>query len=56
MVFCFHGIGAGHSINIEREDHQKLLAFLAANRERIWTVPFIKVVQHIATERERLGW
>jgi len=55
-VFTFHGVGGGHSINIKRAEHQKLLAWLAANRNRVWTVPFLKLVRHIAEERGRLGW
>jgi peptidoglycan-N-acetylglucosamine deacetylase len=56
VVFRFHGVGGGHSINIEREDHQKLLAWLARNHDRIWTAPFVTVTEHVAAERTRLGW
>ena len=39
-VFMFHGVGGGHSINISREAHQQLLAWLAANRQTVWTDTF----------------
>jgi sialate O-acetylesterase len=52
-VFTFHGVGGGHSINVGREDHRKLLAWLAANRERVWTAPFLEVMEHVIAERKR---
>jgi sialate O-acetylesterase len=55
-VFAFHGIGGGHPINIDREEHRKLLTWLAANKDQVWTDTFFNVTQHILKERERLGW
>ena len=52
-VFTFHGVGGGHSINVDREEHRKLLAWLNANRERIWTAPFLEVMRHVVAERGR---
>jgi hypothetical protein len=53
-VFTFHGVGGGHGINVGREEHQKLLAWLAANRDRVWTAPFLQVMEHMSKERKRL--
>jgi peptidoglycan/xylan/chitin deacetylase (PgdA/CDA1 family) len=52
-VFMFHGVGGGHSIDISREAHQKLLAWLAANRQEVWTDTFRNVMTHVVAERKR---
>lgn len=54
-VFTFHGVGGGHNINVASPDHQKLLSWLDANRARVWTAPFLKVMDHVSSERKRLG-
>jgi sialate O-acetylesterase len=54
-VFTFHGVGGGHNINVSREEHRKLLAWLNANRDRVWTAPFFEVMQHVLAERKRIG-
>ncbi len=51
-VFTFHGVGGGHGISIGREDHRKLLAWLAANRSRVWTAPFQTVMAHVLSVRK----
>jgi sialate O-acetylesterase len=51
-VFIFHGVGGGHSINVAREDHRKLLEWLNTNRDRVWTAPFLKVIEHVLAERK----
>ncbi len=50
-VFCFHGVGGGHSINVAREEHRKLLAWLDGNRRQVWTAPFLEVMEHVLRER-----
>ena len=55
VVFLFHGIGGGHDINVDREEHRKLLAWLDANRNLVWTAPFGTVMQYVKEERQRLG-
>jgi peptidoglycan/xylan/chitin deacetylase (PgdA/CDA1 family) len=52
-VFMFHGVGGGHSIDISREAHQKLLAWLAANRPAVWTDTFKRVMTHVTVEQKR---
>ena len=42
-VFQFHGIG-GEWIPVSREAHQELLAWLAANRQTVWTDTFKRVM------------
>ena len=55
-VVMFHGVGGGHGINVEREAHQQLLAWLDQNRKTVWTGTFLNVIEHVITERQRLGW
>jgi peptidoglycan/xylan/chitin deacetylase (PgdA/CDA1 family) len=52
-VFMFHGVGGGHSIDISREAHRQLLAWLAGNRETVWTDTFRGVMTHVAAEQKR---
>jgi sialate O-acetylesterase len=54
-VITFHGVGGGHGLNVDRKEHQKLLAWLNGNRDRIWTAGFLTAARHIAGERKRLG-
>lgn len=54
-VFTFHGVGGGHNINVAREEHRKFLSWLDTNRSRVWTAPFLKVMEHVAAERKRSG-
>ena len=54
-VFQFHGVGGGHAINIDREEHRKLLSWLAAHKDKIWTETFCHVMQHVLRERQRPG-
>jgi sialate O-acetylesterase len=47
-VFMIHGVGEGsHSLYMEKSDHDKLVAWLAANKADIWTAPFIDVAQYV---------
>ncbi|MDQ6757331.1 MAG: polysaccharide deacetylase family protein [Bacteroidota bacterium] len=47
LVFLFHGVGGGHSINISLEAHHKLLYFLKQNKKEIWIAPMIDVAEYI---------
>lgn len=51
-VFVFHGVGGGHSIDVPREAHRQLLAWLAANRQTVWTGTFKKVMTHVVAARD----
>ena len=52
-VFCFHGVGGGHSIDVPREAHRKLLAWLDGNRKTVWTDTFKNVMTHVTAEQKR---
>jgi hypothetical protein len=53
-VFMFHGVGGGHSINISREAHQQLLAWLGGNRQTVWTDTFRAVMRHVTAQQKRM--
>ena len=53
-VFQFHGIG-GEWISVSREAHRELLAWLAANRQTVWTGTFKRVMTHVTAEQKRLA-
>jgi peptidoglycan/xylan/chitin deacetylase (PgdA/CDA1 family) len=47
-VFMIHGVGQGtHGMYMETATHEKLVAWLAANKADIWTAPFIEVAKHV---------
>jgi hypothetical protein len=46
-VFMFHGVGGGY-LKVSREAHRELLAWLDANRDRVWTDTFLSVMRHAA--------
>jgi sialate O-acetylesterase len=54
-VFMFHGVGGGHSLNVSREAHQKLVAWLAASRRTVWTDTFKRVMTHVTAEQRRMA-
>jgi sialate O-acetylesterase len=54
-VFMFHGVGGGHSIDVSREAHRQLLAWLAAHRETVRTDTFRSVMTHVVAEQKRLA-
>ena len=51
-VFQFHGIG-GQWIPVSREAHRELLAWLAANRQTVWTGTFRQVMASVTAEQKR---
>jgi len=54
-VFRFHGVGGGHDINVSREAHRELVAWLAARRQAIWTDTFKRVMTHVVAEQKRMA-
>ena len=47
IVFIFHGVGGGHSLNVDLKEHKKLLQYLNKRKEEIWTAPMLEVAKHI---------
>jgi peptidoglycan/xylan/chitin deacetylase (PgdA/CDA1 family) len=47
LVFLFHGVGGGHSLNVGLSDHSKLLHYLKQNEKNIWIAPMVDVAEKI---------
>ncbi len=48
VVFMIHGVGEGtHSLYMEKPRHAKLVSWLAVNKARAWTAPFIEIAQYV---------
>jgi peptidoglycan-N-acetylglucosamine deacetylase len=48
VVFLFHGVGGGHPLNVDREEHRKLLAYLNAHRSEVWVATMVDVAKKIS--------
>lgn len=47
LVFLFHGVGGGHSLNVNRGAHTQLLAYLKEQEKNIWIAPMVDVAKYI---------
>lgn len=47
LVFCFHGVGGGHSINVGLGEHHQLLQYLKEHQAEIWVAPMVDVATYI---------
>lgn len=54
LVFLFHGVGGGHSLNVSLEDHRILIDFLANNQHEIWIAPLVEVAQYIHENKKTI--
>lgn len=48
LVFLFHGVGGGHSLNVSLGAHSQLLHYLKAHEKDIWIAPMVDVAQKIS--------
>lgn len=53
LVFLFHGVGGGHSLNVTLAEHNKLLQYLKQHTADIWVAPFIEVTQFVKTRQTK---
>ena len=53
-TITFHGIGAEH-LRVSAEDHEKMLQFLDANRDKIWVATFKEVTAYLKSKRNNTG-
>src|ERR1700761_7692734 len=53
LVFLFHGVGGGHNINVDLQEHSKLLHFIKEHEREIWVAPMVDVAQHIKDYQEK---
>lgn len=52
-ILVFHGVGGGHSINVGRDFHRSLVAFLASKRNVAWCAPFATVARRLREVRRQ---
>ena len=53
LVFLFHGVGGGHSLNVALPAHRQLLRYLKAHEQDIWVAPLVDVASSIRAEQQR---
>ncbi len=47
LVFLFHGVGGGNSLDINVKDHRRILEYIKQNEKDILIAPMIEVADHI---------
>jgi sialate O-acetylesterase len=52
LVFLFHGVGGGHSLNVDSKAHRQLLRYLKANEKNIWVAPMVEVAEKIKANQQ----
>ncbi|GAB4021072.1 polysaccharide deacetylase family protein [Spirosoma koreense] len=53
IVFLFHGVGGGHSLNAALPEHNKLIRYLKQHEGDIWVAPFIDVARYAKDYRSK---
>jgi sialate O-acetylesterase len=53
LVFLFHGVGGGHSLNVSLTAHSKLLHFLKENEKDIWVAPMTDIAEYIRSVKKQ---
>ena len=48
LVFLFHGVGGGHSLNVSLDAHSKLLHYLKEHEKEIWIAPMVDVANQVS--------
>ncbi|WP_245681319.1 polysaccharide deacetylase family protein [Arcticibacter eurypsychrophilus] len=51
LVFLFHGVGGGHNINVDLNEHSKLLHYLKNNEKDIWITTMVNAAKYIKKEQ-----
>lgn len=51
VVFLFHGVGGGHNLNVDLNEHSKLLHYLKSQEKEIWVAPMVDVAKFIRGKR-----
>lgn len=47
IVFLFHGVGGEHPLNVDLEEHQKLLEYLKKRKKDIWVTTMVDLGKYI---------
>jgi sialate O-acetylesterase len=53
LVFLFHGVGGGHSLNVALAEHNKLLRYLKQHETEVWVEPFIEIAQYVKEHQKK---
>ncbi len=53
LVFLFHGVGGGHSLNVGLREHSQLLHFIKQNEKNIWVAPMVEVAESVREFRAK---
>jgi peptidoglycan/xylan/chitin deacetylase (PgdA/CDA1 family) len=53
VVFLFHGVGGGHSLNVELKAHQALIRYLKAHEKDLWVATMVDVAEYVRSFRTR---
>ncbi len=53
LVFLFHGVGGGHSLNVSLDAHHVLLQYLKAHENSIWVAPLKTVAAYIKEKQNK---
>ncbi|MBL7700237.1 MAG: hypothetical protein JNK79_18875 [Chitinophagaceae bacterium] len=51
LVFLFHGVGGGHSMDVSLDAHSKLLHYLEQNDKNIWNATMLDVAKFAINKR-----
>nr|WP_315200150.1 polysaccharide deacetylase family protein [uncultured Flavobacterium sp.] len=51
IVFLFHGVGGEHALNIDLEEHQKLLLYLKSREKDIWVTTMVDLGKYIQKQQ-----
>ncbi|WP_417941490.1 polysaccharide deacetylase family protein [Flavobacterium sp. RS13.1] len=51
IVFLFHGVGGEHGLNIDLEEHRKLLDYLKKRKKDIWVATMVDVAKYIKEQK-----
>ncbi len=46
LVFLFHGVGGGHSLNVALPEHNKLVRYLKQHEADIWVTSFLDMARY----------
>jgi adenosine deaminase len=55
LVFLFHGVGGGHSLNVGLNEHSQLLHYLKEHEREIWVAPMVEVAEYVRTNAAIAG-
>ncbi len=52
IIYCAHGVGRGHNLIWDAEEHELTIEYLAKLSAQVWTAPLTDVAEHIQRWRE----